>query len=78
MSVGLQVRVSLITRSRSEFCTVKMYLTSMGGQYSWTFFLAFIFAMFVTEILNAVYTWFLGYWASQYETHDPESVSVFQ
>ncbi|KAJ3760576.1 hypothetical protein EV360DRAFT_81041 [Lentinula raphanica] len=56
--------------------TVKMYLTSMGGRYSWTFFLAFVFAMFVTEILNAIYNWFLGYWASQYETHDPASVNV--
>ncbi|KAJ3833329.1 hypothetical protein F5878DRAFT_646030 [Lentinula raphanica] len=55
-----------------------MYLTSMGGRYSWTFFLAFIFAMLITEIFNATHTWFLGYWASQYETHDPASVSVFQ
>lgn len=50
----------------------------MGGRYTWAFFFAFIFAMFITEILNAFYTWFLGYWASQYETHDPASVSVSQ
>ncbi|KAJ3985397.1 hypothetical protein F5890DRAFT_1510435 [Lentinula detonsa] len=66
-----------IQEGHVNWSAVKMYLTSMGGQYSWTFFLAFILAMFMTEIFNAVYTWFLGYWASQYETHDPASVSVF-
>ncbi|KAJ4000261.1 hypothetical protein F5050DRAFT_1804229 [Lentinula boryana] len=66
-----------IQEGHVNWSAVKMYLTSMGGQYSWTFFLAFILAMFITEIFNAVYTWFLGYWASQYETHDPASVSVF-
>ncbi|KAJ3890944.1 hypothetical protein GG344DRAFT_77404 [Lentinula edodes] len=65
-----------IQEGHVSWSAVKMYLTSMGGQYTWAFFFAFIFAMFITEILNAFYTWFLGYWASQYETHDPASVSV--
>ncbi|KAJ3718421.1 hypothetical protein C8R42DRAFT_723772 [Lentinula raphanica] len=65
-----------IQEGHVKYDAVKMYLTSMGGRYSWTFFLAFVFAMFVTEILNAIYNWFLGYWASQYETHDPASVNV--
>ncbi|KAJ4476620.1 hypothetical protein J3R30DRAFT_3759412 [Lentinula aciculospora] len=68
-----------IQEGHVSWSAVKMYLTSMGGQYSWTFFLAFLFAIFITEILNAFYTWFLGYWASQYEyeNRDPASVSVF-
>ncbi|KIK71390.1 hypothetical protein GYMLUDRAFT_254610 [Collybiopsis luxurians FD-317 M1] len=76
-SDGKLIVAEEIMEGHVSWSAVKMYLTSMGGQYSWTFFLAFISAMFVTEILNAFYTWFLGYWASQYETHDPESVSVF-
>ncbi|KAJ3772853.1 hypothetical protein FB446DRAFT_788322 [Lentinula raphanica] len=66
-----------IQEGHVSWSAVKMYLTSMGGRYSWTFFLAFIFAMLITEIFNATHNWFLGYWASQYETHDPASVSVF-
>ncbi|KAJ3819299.1 hypothetical protein F5880DRAFT_1595008 [Lentinula raphanica] len=65
-----------IQEGHVSWSAVKMYLTSMGGRYSWTFFLAFIFAMLVTEIFNATHNWFLGYWASQYETHDPASVNV--
>ncbi|KAF9066068.1 hypothetical protein BDP27DRAFT_1424214 [Rhodocollybia butyracea] len=57
--------------------TVKMYLTSMGGKYTYAVFLAFVFAIFVTEAINAFYNWFLGYWSSQYETRDPASVDVF-
>ncbi|KAE9395907.1 P-loop containing nucleoside triphosphate hydrolase protein [Gymnopus androsaceus JB14] len=66
-----------IQEGHVSWSAVKMYLTSMGGQYSWAFFLAFIFTMFVTEVLNALQTWYLGYWASQYESQDAASVSVF-
>lgn len=43
---------------------VKMYLASLGGLGFW---IIFMLAIVVSNLANIVETWFMGYWASQYE-----------
>ncbi|KAF5384757.1 hypothetical protein D9757_006267 [Collybiopsis confluens] len=73
---GKLIMAEEIQEGHVSWSAVKMYLTSMGGEYSWTFFVTFILALFFGESLNAFITWWLGLWASRYETRDPTSVNV--
>ncbi|KAH7912982.1 hypothetical protein BJ138DRAFT_1225912, partial [Hygrophoropsis aurantiaca] len=54
----------------------KLYLASLGGQYPLLFWVVFIGFMVITDLFDSVQTWFLGYWASQYEDHTPAEVKV--
>lgn len=56
---------------------VKLYLVGLGGNQPLLFFLAFSIGLFVTEVSNAIQTWYLGYWASQYDDHPASEVRVF-
>jgi hypothetical protein len=61
---------------RAKGITVQLYFSSMSGQYGWVFWLLIVLGTFLCEGNNSVQTWFLGYWASQYETHPSDEVSV--
>ncbi|KAH7929355.1 P-loop containing nucleoside triphosphate hydrolase protein [Leucogyrophana mollusca] len=54
----------------------KLYLASLGGQYPLLFWVVFVGLMVITDLVDSVQTWFLGYWASQYEDHAPSEVKV--
>ncbi|KAG2070718.1 hypothetical protein BDR04DRAFT_1053972 [Suillus decipiens] len=54
----------------------KLYLTGLGGNYPITFWVVFLVLMGLTDFANTVQTWFLGYWASQYEHHLSSEVDV--
>ncbi|KAH8086646.1 hypothetical protein BXZ70DRAFT_549376 [Cristinia sonorae] len=56
---------------------LKMWFSSMGGNRAFLFWGAFITAMALTPLIETYLTWYLGYWASQYELHDdPSEVSA--
>jgi hypothetical protein len=55
---------------------VKLYLAGLGGKYPLTFWVAFLALIGLTDLTNALQTWFLGYWASQYEGRDSYEVDV--
>ncbi|KAH7905305.1 P-loop containing nucleoside triphosphate hydrolase protein [Hygrophoropsis aurantiaca] len=54
----------------------KLYLVSLGGRYPLLFSIAFVSLISLTDLLNAVQTWFLGYWAAQYEVQPTSEVKV--
>ncbi|KAF8898485.1 hypothetical protein BD779DRAFT_1607278 [Infundibulicybe gibba] len=47
------------------------------GNHPILFFLAFVLGLILTELANAAQTWYLGYWASQYEKHPASEVAIF-
>lgn len=57
--------------------TVKLYFRGLGGNHSLLFFLSFVVGLLLTEFSNAAQTWYLGYWASQYDDHKSSDVPVF-
>ncbi|KAJ7770817.1 hypothetical protein DFH07DRAFT_1057900 [Mycena maculata] len=56
---------------------LKLYFKGLGGNHSLLFFTLFLTGLGLTELGQAIQTWFLGYWASQYDEHDASQVDVF-
>ncbi|KAJ7102323.1 hypothetical protein B0H15DRAFT_943257 [Mycena belliarum] len=56
---------------------LKLYFRGMGGNHTLLFFTIFLTGLGLTELCQAVQTWFLGYWAGQYTEHDASQVDVF-
>ncbi|KAH7907307.1 P-loop containing nucleoside triphosphate hydrolase protein [Hygrophoropsis aurantiaca] len=54
----------------------KLYLISLGGDYPLLFSILFFALMSLTGFMNVIQTWFLGYWASQYEIQPSSEVNV--
>ncbi|KAJ7042608.1 hypothetical protein C8F04DRAFT_1252025 [Mycena alexandri] len=56
---------------------LKLYFKGMGGNHTFLFFSLFLLGLGLTELCQAIQTWFLGYWAGQYLEHDASQVDVF-
>ncbi|KAH7905737.1 P-loop containing nucleoside triphosphate hydrolase protein, partial [Hygrophoropsis aurantiaca] len=54
----------------------KLYLVSLGGNYPLLFSFIFVSIIGLTDLMKAIQTWFLGYWASQYEIQPTSEVKV--
>lgn len=52
---------------------VKLYLLNLGGFFFW---LIVIGCIVLSDLCTVLQTWFLGYWAAQYEIRDPSEVSI--
>lgn len=61
----------------ANITTVKLYFRGLGGSHPVAFFLTVACGLLLTDLLNTFQTWYLGYWASQYDTHDSSEVDVF-
>ncbi|ESK84755.1 hypothetical protein Moror_568 [Moniliophthora roreri MCA 2997] len=55
---------------------LKLWLTSLGGQHYVLFFLLFVGLYLAADAAEASQTWYLGYWAQQYNEHPPEEVNA--
>jgi hypothetical protein len=53
-----------------------MYFSSMAGGWTVLFWLLILVGTLTCEGLNSVQTWFLGYWAGQYELFPADQVNV--
>jgi hypothetical protein len=56
--------------------TVKLYVSALGGQHPSFYFISLIICMVITDSLINLQTWYLGYFASQYEDHEVSQVHV--
>lgn len=66
-----------IAEGHVSWKSMKLYLTSLGGDYPLIFYSIWMTAFLLTDWVNTFQTWFLGYWGSQYETHPPLEVNVY-
>lgn len=55
---------------------LKLFFVGLGGNHSLLFWTIFLLGMFLTDFTNTVQTWWLGYWARQYDMHDASDVAV--
>ncbi|OCH87314.1 P-loop containing nucleoside triphosphate hydrolase protein [Obba rivulosa] len=65
-----------IAEGHVSWSAMKLYLNGLGGTHPYLFWAGFAGALFVSEFINSVQTWFVGYWAQQYEDHEPSEVNV--
>ncbi|EEB89519.1 hypothetical protein MPER_12372, partial [Moniliophthora perniciosa FA553] len=54
----------------------KLWLTSLGGQHYVLFFLLFVGLYLAADAAEASQTWYLGYWAQQYNERPSEEVDA--
>ncbi|KAK0192566.1 hypothetical protein F5146DRAFT_1040501 [Armillaria mellea] len=66
-----------IRQGHISWSSFKLYLTSLGGHHVFLFFAAFLGAFSIQQLVGIMQTWYLGYWASQYDDHKSEDVPVF-
>ncbi|KZT67065.1 P-loop containing nucleoside triphosphate hydrolase protein [Daedalea quercina L-15889] len=55
---------------------MRLYLHALGGEHQVFFWLSFMGSLVIFNALNNLQTWFLGYWARQYDEHDAADVHV--
>ncbi|PCH33304.1 hypothetical protein WOLCODRAFT_135046 [Wolfiporia cocos MD-104 SS10] len=55
---------------------LKMFLYSLGGGHQVFFWLLCVGTLVGSELFDTMQTWFLGYWARQYDEGDPSEVKV--
>ncbi|KAG2160129.1 uncharacterized protein EDB93DRAFT_1113551 [Suillus bovinus] len=75
-SDGRLVMSEEIAEGHVSWPAFKLYLTGLGGNYPILFWVAFVGLIGLTDFTSTVQTWFLGYWASQYEHHLPSEVNI--
>ncbi|KAE9406408.1 P-loop containing nucleoside triphosphate hydrolase protein [Gymnopus androsaceus JB14] len=71
---GKLVVAEEIQEGRISGNSVQLYTTAVGGKHAILYFSTLLAMMLLTHLMGIVQTWFLGYWASQYER--PGKVSV--
>ncbi|TRM65976.1 hypothetical protein BD626DRAFT_427540 [Schizophyllum amplum] len=77
-SDGKLIVAEEIEEGHISWKALKLYLAGLGGNHPMLFFIACIGGILITESMGAFETWYLGYWASQYEeAADPRDVKVF-
>ncbi|PPR07922.1 hypothetical protein CVT24_000902 [Panaeolus cyanescens] len=54
--------------------SMKLLFNGFGGNHPMLFFIACILGLAVTDLSSTFQMWFLGYWTTQYEMHDPSEV----
>ncbi|KAI0711030.1 hypothetical protein C8T65DRAFT_739602 [Cerioporus squamosus] len=65
-----------ISEGHVSWQALRMYLSSMGGGYTLVFWFSVIGFLCLCELLGTLETWWLGYWAQQYEDQDQSDVNV--
>ncbi|EGO28521.1 hypothetical protein SERLADRAFT_354415 [Serpula lacrymans var. lacrymans S7.9] len=73
---GKLILAEEIAEGRVGRSAFKLYLAGMGGDYPALFWIVFLVTMTSTQFSENAQPWFLGYWASQYDSHQPSEVHV--
>ncbi|PBK89813.1 ATP-binding cassette transporter [Armillaria gallica] len=76
-SDGALIMTEEIQEGHVSWPSLRLYLIAIGGNHAALFFGAFFGTFIVQQGLSTVQTWYLGFWASQYENHEPSEVNVF-
>lgn len=78
MLAGRPVSVTFCRSSdtSTKVTAVRLYFRVLGGGHQWLFWLSFMGSLVTFNMLSNLQTWFLGYWARQYERRDAAEVHV--
>ncbi|KAJ3511583.1 hypothetical protein NLJ89_g4015 [Agrocybe chaxingu] len=66
-----------IAKGHVTWRSLKLFLSALGGAHPFVFFSVCITGFLLTEWFNTLQIWFMGYWGSQYEHHEPSEVRAF-
>ncbi|KAJ4491368.1 P-loop containing nucleoside triphosphate hydrolase protein [Lentinula edodes] len=60
----------------ASWAAINLYITGLGGKHPFIFFITFFSCLAASHLVGVVQTWYLGYWASQYNDYPPAEVSA--
>uniref|UniRef100_A0A8H8CG88 P-loop containing nucleoside triphosphate hydrolase protein n=1 Tax=Psilocybe cubensis TaxID=181762 RepID=A0A8H8CG88_PSICU len=75
-SSGKLVVAEEIATGHITWKSFKLYLSALAGDNPVAFFSVFLGGFLALNCVNGFQVWFLGYWGSKYENHNPQDVSV--
>jgi len=55
---------------------LKLFFAGLGGGHPLLFWIVFMGGLFVTFFINTIQTWWLGFWANQYNHRESYEVDV--
>ncbi|KAH7886476.1 hypothetical protein F5I97DRAFT_1926721 [Phlebopus sp. FC_14] len=73
---GKLVMTEEISVGRVPWSAFRMYLVAMGGKHQLVFWSSFLGLLAISSLTGRVQTWFLGYWATQYEDQPDGAVNA--
>ncbi|KIK54607.1 hypothetical protein GYMLUDRAFT_48525 [Collybiopsis luxurians FD-317 M1] len=59
-----------------SWAAVKLYAIGLGGRFPILFFITWLGGNIISQLTVVFQTWYLGFWASQYEGREPGDVPV--
>ncbi|CDO77193.1 hypothetical protein BN946_scf184747.g6 [Trametes cinnabarina] len=76
---GKLVVAEEVAEGHVSWPALRLYLSSMarGGVHSFLFWFAVVGFLLICELMATIETYWLGYWAQQYEDRDQADVNVF-
>ncbi|KAI0371499.1 multidrug resistance-associated ABC transporter [Pilatotrama ljubarskyi] len=74
---GKLVVAEEIAEGHISWPALRLYLSSMGGGHTFIFWLSVVGFLLICEFTGIFQTYWLGYWAQQYEDKDHAEVNVF-
>jgi len=75
-SHGKLILAEEIVEGSVTWKSFKLLLIGLGGNYPVLFFSLWAMGLMFADWISTFQVWFLGYWGSQYETHDVSEVNV--
>ncbi|KAF5377185.1 hypothetical protein D9615_006331 [Tricholomella constricta] len=76
-SDGKLILAEEIEEGHVSWPALKLYFNGLGGSHPIAFFLIVAIGLLLCELSNVTQTWYLGFWASQYDEHPASEVRVF-
>ncbi|KAI0711031.1 P-loop containing nucleoside triphosphate hydrolase protein [Cerioporus squamosus] len=73
---GKLVAPEEISQGHVSWSTVKAYLSDMGGSHPLVFWSLIAVGLLLSQTFNVSQSYWIGYWAQQYQDHEISSVSV--
>lgn len=55
---------------------LKLFFIGLGGAHPFLFWIVFLCGLLFTDVINSAQTWWLGFWASQYDRQKASEVAV--
>jgi hypothetical protein len=55
---------------------VKLFVHGLGGTHPVLFWILFVGGLVLCDTVLTIQTWFMGYWAEQYDIYPPEEVNI--
>ncbi|KDR83119.1 hypothetical protein GALMADRAFT_238944 [Galerina marginata CBS 339.88] len=73
---GKLILAEEIVEGRVTIRSMMLFLRGLGGNHPYLFLAVWILGLALMHGGNMFAVWFLGYWGSQYDSHNPEDIRV--